>query len=332
MMHQRQFLLDGNYKLLLCELGVNLPDFLRRARLPYDLFDGLQPAVSAEEYYRLWAALTAYDGEMLLPLQAGLAVSPELFNPVLIVSLASRNGQAALERMIKYKRLMAPMRFTLNMHQFHGDLVIASDQEGNALPLGLTAFEMVFVTRILCMGTRAEIRPLSVHCTEEIQNSAYANFFGTQPTVGDVNVVRFRREDLEREFLTCNQAVWNFYLKGLDERLQRTKPEPNFTAVVKASLARLLPTGEVTIEMLSGDLGLSRRTIQRRLMTENTTFQDLLTAVRADFAKKYVLDTEVSTKEIAFLLGYNEPNSFLRAFKLWTGKTVREYREGIWAG
>lgn len=326
-MNKRQFLLDGNYKLLLCELGVNLPDFLGRARLPQNLFDSAQPAVSTEEYYRLWAALTDYDEEMLLPLHAGLAVQPEMFNPVLIVSLASRNGQSALGRMIKYKRLMAPMIFDLVMHSSYGDLVISSDRESESLPLGLTAFEMVFATRILCMGTRASIRPLSVQCTEEIRTPAYADFFETQPTVGDANIVRFRREDLEREFLTCNQAVWNFYLKGLDERLKHAKQEKEFTALVKTSLTRLLPTGEVTIEILSSDLGLSTRTIQRRLAAENTTFQDLLMVVRAEFAKKYLRDTSVSAKEIAFLLGYNEPNSFLRAFKLWTGKTVREFRD-----
>lgn len=326
MMSQKKFLLDGNYKLLLLDLGVDLSDFIRQAKLPYNLFDLSQPMITADEYYRMWDVLTDYDEKMMLPIQAGMAVQPEMFSPVLIVALSSQNGKSALERVIKYKQLVAPMIFELNMHKSYGDLIIKSDKENDYLPLGLVAFEMVFMNRLLSMGTRESIKPLFVQCTEEIQTQEYGDFFGIKPVVGDKNIIRFKREDLEKEFLTKNQAVWDFYLRGLDRRLEESKKGQSFTMVVKINLARLLPTGGVSIDILAKEIGVSKRTIQRKLSAENTSFQEILIKVREEFAKKYLKDTKISMKEVAFLLGYEEPNSFARAFESWTGKTVSEYR------
>jgi AraC-like DNA-binding protein len=325
-MIEKQFLLDGNYKLLLQTLGVSLPEFLKQAKLPDDLFDVPKPMVTTNEYYRMWDALTTYGDEMLLPLQAGLAFQPEMFSPVLIVALSSNNGKMALERIIKYKRLVAPMIFTLATNKTYGDLIIQSDQKNGQLPLGLTAFEMVFMNRILCLGTKENIHPVAVQCTKEIQSQLYADYFGVKPLVGDINVIRFHKHDLEREFLTSNQAVWDFYLNGLDEQLKSLQKTTSFASIVKRSLASMLPTGEVTMESLANKIGFSKRTIQRKLALENTTFQEQLTIVREEFAKKYIKETEASTKEIAFLLGYSETNSFVRAFKSWTGRTISNYR------
>jgi len=218
------------------------------------------------------------------------------------------------------------MIFELHMQDDYGDLIIKSDQKGGDLPLGLVAFEMIFMNRILSIGTREDIKPLLVQSTEVIKAKAYEDVFGIKPVAGDENIIRFKKEDLEQAFLTKNQGAWNFYLKGLDHRLAALEKTNNFADVVKTSLARMLPTGGVSIENLAIELGISKRTIQRKLAIEDTTFKEQLSIVRKEFAKKYLENTNISTKEVAFLLGYEEPNSFFRAFKTWTGKTVSEYK------
>lgn len=320
------FLLDGNYKLLLTELGVDLYDFLKQAKIKQNLFDLPEPIVDTDEYYRIWDALTNYGEKMLIPFQAGMAFQPEMFSPVMVVALSSENGKSALERIIKYKRLIAPMIFELDIHDTYGDLIIKSDREGDNLSLGLLAFEMIFMNRILSIGTRKAIKPLLVQTYGEIKEPEYEDFFGVKPIIGDKNIIRFKIEDLEKPFLTKNQAIWNFYLKGLDDRLEELERENSFTKIVRTNLTRMLPKGSVTIDNLVDELGVSKRTIQRKLASENTSYQLELDNIREDFAKKYLNDTNISTKEIAFLLGYEEPNSFIRAFKSWTGKNVGEYR------
>lgn len=95
---------------------------------------------------------------------------------------------------------------------------------------------------------------------------------------------------------------------------------------MRSALAELLPSGETTIDDVARELGISKRTPQRKLKEEKTTFQKQLNSTRENLAVHYLINTDITTNEIAFLLGYQELNSFLRAFLLWTGKSVSEYR------
>ncbi|MBS7528331.1 AraC family transcriptional regulator ligand-binding domain-containing protein [Fusibacter paucivorans] len=325
-MNAKKYLLDGNYKLLLTEMGVDLSDFLKRAKLPYNLFDMPQPLINTEEYYSLWRVLTHYDADMTLPLLAGKSIRPEMFSPVMIVALASQNGKMALNRIIKYKRLVAPLTLKLNVKSDYVDLSFYSEADDEEMPLGLAAFEMIFMNGILSIGTGKVIKPLMVQTESPLPSSAYADYFGIEPQVGTESFIRFSTEDLEREFCTKNQAVWDFYLNALDSRMAAERPQ-QFSDIVKRNIVEVLSSGSVSIETIAAEIGFSRRTVQRKLAEEETTFQEQLNNVRKELAQMYLRDTNISTKEIAFLLGYDETNSFLRAFKLWTGKTIREYRE-----
>jgi AraC-like DNA-binding protein len=73
-------------------------------------------------------------------------------------------------------------------------------------------------------------------------------------------------------------------------------------------------------------LGLSRRTLARRLASEALTFKGILSALRADLAKHYLRDEALSISQVAWLVGYEEVSAFAHAFKRWTGKTPRDAR------
>ena len=73
-------------------------------------------------------------------------------------------------------------------------------------------------------------------------------------------------------------------------------------------------------------LALSKRTLQRRLHRENTTFQEILNSTREDLARHYLARTSLSGAEISYLLGFEDPNSFFRAFHTWTGQTTEQVR------
>ena len=96
---------------------------------------------------------------------------------------------------------------------------------------------------------------------------------------------------------------------------------------VKRIIIDLLPKGIVDMERVSERLNMSRWTLNRKLKKEGTTFKDLLTELRKEFAIIYLENGILSITEIAFLLGYSEAGAFHRAFKGWTGKTPKEYRQ-----
>jgi AraC-like DNA-binding protein len=73
-------------------------------------------------------------------------------------------------------------------------------------------------------------------------------------------------------------------------------------------------------------MGMSERTLQRRLAAEGATFNGLLEEARRTIAMSYLADRKLAAYEVSFLLGYREPATFFRAFKRWTGKTPQQYR------
>jgi AraC-like DNA-binding protein len=92
------------------------------------------------------------------------------------------------------------------------------------------------------------------------------------------------------------------------------------------AIAPLLPHGKARADEVAGRLGLSPRTLARRLASEGLTFEGILSELRADLAKRYLRDEALAISQIAWLLGYKEVSAFTHAFKRWTGKTPREAR------
>lgn len=91
-------------------------------------------------------------------------------------------------------------------------------------------------------------------------------------------------------------------------------------------MTELLPGGKSGMDEVAKKLGMSKRTLQRKLQEENTSLQKQLDHTRRLLALHYIRNIDMSSHDIAFLLGYQELNSFLRAFHIWTGKSISQYR------
>ena len=96
---------------------------------------------------------------------------------------------------------------------------------------------------------------------------------------------------------------------------------------LRRMLADLLARGEANADAACRALLLSRRTLQRRLKAERTSFQKVLQEVRADLAVRYLSDERLKSLEVAMLLGYNNISSFTTAFKSWYDMPPAEYRQ-----
>jgi AraC-like DNA-binding protein len=95
---------------------------------------------------------------------------------------------------------------------------------------------------------------------------------------------------------------------------------------VESTLAQLLPHGRAGLPEVARRLGMSSRTLSRRLSDEGPAFAEILDELRADLAKRYLSDRELPISEIAWLLGYREVTSLTHAFRRWTGLTPRQFR------
>ncbi len=110
------------------------------------------------------------------------------------------------------------------------------------------------------------------------------------------------------------------YLRSLYE-------QDDIAGQLKRRLAELMATGEANADAACRALRLSRRTLQRRLRAEKTSFQKVLQEVRAVLAVNYLSDERLKSLEVAMLLGYSNISSFTTAFKTWYDMPPAEYRQ-----
>ncbi len=120
--------------------------------------------------------------------------------------------------------------------------------------------------------------------------------------------------------------MWQFFEPELRKRLADLNIDASFATRVESALLELLPTGQCSVENVSTKLGVSKRTLQRRLQEESTSFKLELNQLRERLARYYLRNSTSSGAEISFLLGFDDPNSFFRAFHSWTGKTPESFR------
>jgi AraC-like DNA-binding protein len=116
----------------------------------------------------------------------------------------------------------------------------------------------------------------------------------------------------------CEEALAKRHRKSATWRLR-----------VENAIAPLLPHGDAKIGQIAARLGVSQRTLARRLATEGLTFLKILDDLRCDLAKRYLQERELPISEITWLLGYKEPSAFTHAFKRWTGSAPKRYLHQI---
>jgi AraC-like DNA-binding protein len=95
---------------------------------------------------------------------------------------------------------------------------------------------------------------------------------------------------------------------------------------VENAISSLLPHGRVLVEDVARSLGMSERTLARKLSDEGLNFTEILQQLRHDLAVRYLDDHKLHISKIAWLLGFNEVSSFTHTFKRWTGKTPSQMR------
>jgi len=116
-------------------------------------------------------------------------------------------------------------------------------------------------------------------------------------------------------------------IEQAEKYLRSLYGQDNLAAQLKRDLAELLAAGEANADAACRALKLSRRTLQRRLRAEKTSFQEVLNEVRAVLAVNYLSDDRLKALEVAMLLGYSSISSFTTAFKSWYDMPPIEYRQ-----
>lgn len=322
----KHFPLDKNYASLLKAQGISVEELLKRAKLPLDMFQRDNPCVTSGEYYRFMKAIEDIVPDKIMPIRLATAENIETISPPIFAAYCSANAKECINRIAQYKALAGAIAFEVTETEDEITVCIKGEEDIE-LPEIIVGIEMVLLTNLIRKATKENIAPTKVTVGKPFDNPNYEKFLETEAQIAGENKITFCRKDAEVPFITRNESMWNFFEPELKKRLSEMETDDSFSSKVRSALTELLPAGKASIEDVAMALGMSKRSLQRKLKEEDTTFQKQLNHTRELLAKNYIQNTQLSSEDIAYLLGYQDINSFFRAFSLWTGKSVTMYRQ-----
>ena len=159
-------------------------------------------------------------------------------------------------------------------------------------------------------------------------NSEMARFVGTAVEFGaTTDEFALNANARELPLIHADPYLNNLLLEYCEAALTDRKGNVSqLRTRVENAIASLLPHGRVLVDDVARSLGMSKRTLARKLSDEGLNFTEVLQQLRRDLAVRYLDDRKLHISKIAWLLGFNEVSAFTHACRRWTGKTPSQMR------
>ena len=142
------------------------------------------------------------------------------------------------------------------------------------------------------------------------------------------NYIAYRTEDLEMRTAKADESINRFLIERVEEETKGIELSANKIVFdVEKLIKDALPSGIPGIDQIGQLMGLSRRTLTRRLSENGLTFRDLIKKTQEEVSRDLLINSTRSIAEIAFETGFSEQSAFSRAFKNWTNTSPAEYRK-----
>ena len=325
----KHFRVSGSTFGRLEELGVSATAVLRRAGLAPTLVAQPRVLLATEELFAFWRAIGEVSANPAIGLALGSETKIERFHPVGLAALSSPNFGQAIHQMARYKQLTCPEKIVQKMAAGEWSIefrwLLAEEVE----PPVLIECAFAWVLSTARVGTGLRLSPLRV---EFIQPRAHVKtierHFGCPVVCGaERNAIMFRASDAQLPFVTRNAELLMILAPQFEAELKQENADETFVEQVRVAVQQKLTGRRPTIEDIADALHVSSRTLQRRLQDADSSFQRVLEQARHRLARHYLNNSVLELNEAAYLLGYEDGNSFVRAFRGWEGIPPAQWRE-----
>lgn len=325
----KHFRLSGSKFRKMEELGVRVPAVLEKAGLSQALSSQGRVSLSTDQFFALWQAVGDVSADPLTGVMLGTETRTERFDPISLVALSTESFAAAVEKMSRYKQLTCPEEIQQHTSggewSIHFKWLLAEQVE----PAMLVECCFAWVLSIARHGTGEAVTPLRVEFMQPRANvEAIERHFGCPVVCGAPrNTIVFRADDAQRPFLTRNAELLSLLAPQLEQELTQQDGSDSFVERVRSAVQQKLTGRRPTIEDIADALHVSSRTLQRRLQEAGSNFHRVLEEARHQLARNYLNNSALELNEAAYLLGYEDANSFVRAFRTWEGVPPARWRE-----
>ena len=270
----------------------------------------------------------AYSAKLLdnpyLGLEIGRHYRPTDFHGIAVVFLASDTLRTGLKRWVR-DHVVVNTAMAMQFDETGDGVEVSSSAVSHDDNVNRVAEDArAAIIADLCRTAGADtVNPLRVCFTypEPTIPTRHAEVFRC-PIVFDAPEwkVSFRNVDADAPFLASNRELARSNDQVLEQMSSKLRPD-TLVSQVKLAILDELPSGTPPNERIAKLVGMSTRSLQRKLSEEHTSYNDLLTDVGQDLAEHDVRDPHIPVTEIGFMLGFSDGSAFSRAFKRWTGKS-----------
>jgi AraC-like DNA-binding protein len=243
---------------------------------------------------------------------------------------SSANLKDALERAARYSTIVNEGIVLELVTRGHYGVLLRYAGVSRHLDRHQIEFWMAALVRICRKLTGHVIFPKRVRFVHvrKNNNGRYAKVFGDDVEFGaPVDEIIFAADFEKITLIGADPYLNKLLIKYCDEAMaDRAGKTSSFRSGVENVIVPLLPHGKAEAGEIAHRLGVSRRTLARRLSSEGQSFSKVLEDLKLHLARRYLVEGNLTISQIAWLLGYKEIGAFSRAFKRWTGKTPRDAR------
>jgi AraC-like DNA-binding protein len=326
--------------------GVDASALARAAGLAIPL-DPLPESLAARDYIALLALGAELTHDPHFGLHVGERVRLGTYSVYGLILLACANFAQALEQTQRYEQLAHDLgRSRLEVD---ADGVLACYTWTSHFPdasrhLAESVFAGIRTFGSWLAGRPLAPRRLAFAHAGDADTAEYERVLGMAPEFGaPANVACFDAALLAMPVPNADAGMYPVLQQHAERLLQERKDaredaredaqqRRGIVAEVRACVIRNLANDRVRLAGIAAELGLSPRTLQRKLADAGASFQQVLDAARYALAQDYLRQRGLSLADIAFLLGYQEQSAFTHAFREWSGTNPGAWRERALAG
>jgi AraC-like DNA-binding protein len=273
-------------------------------------------------------AAASATGDPHIGLRAALFAELGDFEVLEWVATSAATWRAATETACRYVRILNEAAdYRLDVCGDKSHLML-----GSSVPLGRASTDFQVAAYHLALRLRIPEAPPELEVwlkhPEPADPSAYRAIFPTAKLVFGAAFDGFVADAwrLDTPLPTANASLHGVLRAHAERLLAELAPGDSLVQQVCADILATLREGDATAESTAARLGTTRRTLSRRLAQRGTSYSELIKEARYRTALHYLRNSSHSVEDIAFLLGFSECPSFVRAFKRWSGHAPLEYR------
>ncbi len=271
-------------------------------------------------------------GDRCFGTRLGMTLKPKQFGVLGYVALSSDSLRSALVKICRYQRVLSEGCEAQLENQSDRTIlkwsVIDPKAKKTTQSDEVSAGICVSIFRAL---TSTHLSPVSVEFRhrgpEDLRE--HQRLLGCPVAFGRPrNAMTLTKAQLDLPIRTADAMLLGILERYCREILGRKPKKPDIVFRVREMIVGFLPEGKTSMDRVSSELGMSARTLARRLEDQGSSYREILDDVRRQLALQYTSDRRIRLGEIAFLLGYNDQTSFNHAFRRWTGGPPSEARAG----